>query len=129
MEQIIEFEEEYKGFKIVGVLNYYDAETREKLRGRSYIKDWRCGYCAVPSSHPAFGKDYIDVNIDVHGGLTYGRDRCPMRAADGLWWFGFDCAHSYDTIERCTVEYVLNQCKLMALQFREMANNVETLRD
>jgi hypothetical protein len=50
-----------------------------------------------------------DEYPDVHGGLTYA-DACghsdhPSRGIchipapgepDGLWWFGFDCAHSGD---------------------------------
>ena len=70
------------------------------------------GYVAVPAGHPAFGKDYNDVDIDVHGGLTYAAytdsqllgdsldailTRVPAegRPAD-VWWFGFDCHHARD---------------------------------
>lgn len=31
-----------------------------------------CGYIAVPSGHPWYGQDYNDLNVRVHGGLTYG---------------------------------------------------------
>lgn len=39
-----------------------------------------------------------DVFFDVHGGLTYsgGDDGYPLPETNGLWWFGFDCAHSGD---------------------------------
>ena len=30
-----------------------------------------CGYIGVPTSHPWYGKDYDEVEADVHGGLTY----------------------------------------------------------
>ncbi len=30
-----------------------------------------CGYVGVPPTHPAFGKSYDDVNVSVHGGLTF----------------------------------------------------------
>jgi hypothetical protein len=56
------------------------------------------GYVAVPSGHPDFGKDYDDVDINVHGGLTYAEDSAPMAAADAGWWFGFDCAHAGDIV-------------------------------
>ena len=46
----------------------------------------RCGYVTVPEDHPCYGKGYDDVNVDVHGGLTY--------ASKGT--FGFDCAHIED---------------------------------
>jgi len=51
-----------------------------------------CGYVMVPESHPYHGKGYDNVDVRVHGGLTF---------ADGFhsgWWFGFDCAHSGDVI-------------------------------
>jgi hypothetical protein len=62
-----------------------------------------CGYVGVPSDHPAYGKEYDDVDVDVHGGLTYS-DRCQGELChipepgmpDDVWWFGFDCAHLLD---------------------------------
>jgi hypothetical protein len=33
---------------------------------------------------------YDDINVDVHGGLTYSREE------EELWVIGFDCAHSMD---------------------------------
>lgn len=30
-----------------------------------------CGYIAVPPAHPWFGKSYDDIDVDVHGGLTF----------------------------------------------------------
>lgn len=50
----------------------------------------RCGYVSVPAEHPLHGKHYDDVDVEVHGGLTYSDER------DGLWWFGYDCAHWED---------------------------------
>jgi hypothetical protein len=54
-----------------------------------------CGYVRVPSTHAYYGKDFDDVPVTVHGGLTYGKkDECGKRA----WWFGFDCAHGGDLV-------------------------------
>ena len=30
-----------------------------------------CGYLGVPKDHPWYGKDYDEVDVEVHGGLTY----------------------------------------------------------
>ncbi len=49
-----------------------------------------CGYVGVGKNHPKYGLSYDDVNVDVHGGLTYAQED------DNLFWFGFDCAHAYD---------------------------------
>ena len=31
----------------------------------------RCGYIAIPKGHKLYGKDYDEIDISVHGGLTY----------------------------------------------------------
>lgn len=62
-----------------------------------------CGYAAVPPGHPAHGKEYDSLDVNVHGGLTYG-NRCSGQVchvpkpgeSDDVFWFGFDCAHSGD---------------------------------
>lgn len=67
-----------------------------------------CGYVGVPPGHPLHGKSYNDVEVSVHGGLTFA-DKCRPEADDGgichvadpgepddVWWLGFDCAHAMD---------------------------------
>ena len=62
-----------------------------------------CGYVGLPPSHPAYGKGYDDVDVDVHGGLTYA-DHCQDHVChqdlndpnDKRYWLGFDCAHFMD---------------------------------
>jgi hypothetical protein len=57
----------------------------------------RCGYVRVPPTHPHYKKDYNDVDVDVHGGLTFAAIEPCVEHEDGIgWWFGFDCAHCYD---------------------------------
>lgn len=67
-----------------------------------------CGYVGVTSEHPLFGQSYDDVNVSVHGGLTFAGacqpdaedhgicHRPSAGESDHVWWFGFDCAHGYD---------------------------------
>lgn len=67
-----------------------------------------CGYVGVTQDHPFYGRDYDDVPVNVHWGLTFS-DRCQHREdhtgichipcegePDNVWWLGFDCAHSGD---------------------------------
>lgn len=66
-----------------------------------------CGYVGVPYGHPCFQADYNQVDVDVHGGLTFA-DYCDPNADesrhichktdgdDRVWWLGFDCAHYGD---------------------------------
>lgn len=66
-----------------------------------------CGYVGVPAGHPWHGKDFMDLGVYVHGGLTYsgpcdeGGKIChaPHEAANAdVWWLGFDCCHGGDLI-------------------------------
>ena len=62
-----------------------------------------CGYVAVTKDHPAFRKNYDDVDVSVHGGLTYA-NACNGAIChvpepgepDDVWWLGFDCCHLGD---------------------------------
>lgn len=68
-----------------------------------------CGYVGVPPSNFAHGRDYQDLNVVVHGGLTYSKacqedgEIChvpePGREHD-IWWLGFDCAHFTDVMPK-----------------------------
>lgn len=58
---------------------------------------FRCGYVRVPPFHPASLLDYDYLDVDVHGGLTFGRfEKCLESDGSGKW-FGFDCAHCDDS--------------------------------
>jgi len=48
------------------------------------------GYIAVPKSHPWHGKLYEDIDVVVHGGLTFSEN------LGGHWVLGFDTNHSGD---------------------------------
>jgi hypothetical protein len=59
----------------------------------------RCGYVRVPPGHPSHGKDYNEVEVDVHGGLTFGQIEPCDTHKDGIgYWLGFDCAHHGDSM-------------------------------
>jgi hypothetical protein len=106
----------------------YEAEVLATEMGH------RCGYVTVPEGHPCAGKDYNELDVEVHGGLTYG---------EGLQ-FGFDCAHLYDAkdpelmseeyrkiherwprlVETGTVktlEFCVAECEKLAAQLKELA--------
>lgn len=102
-----------------------------------------CGYVAVDETHPAFKADYNRVEVECHGGLTYG-DMCQgegghichvprLGKPDHVFWLGFDCAHSgdispsyrsdfhsYDDRYR-SISYVISQCQELARQLTERA--------
>lgn len=78
----------------------------------SHFGFW-CGYVGVAEGHPLFGKGYGDLDVEVHGGLSFA-DECEPSGdeasrichvpgegePDHVWWFGFDCGHSGDNSPR-----------------------------
>ena len=92
-----------------------------------------CGYVYVPPAHPYFGLNMKLLNLNCHGGITYSRED------DGMWCFGFDCAHYLDIVPRIagilkmegyqyrTIEYVTNELNLLAKQLIEVASEFNLL--
>ncbi len=97
-----------------------------------------CGYVGVSINHPDFGKQYDDVDVDVHWGLTFA-DKCQEvkdesggichkdPSNDNVWWFGFDCAHCddvapYEMFPRSgtykTLGFVEGECERLAQQLK-----------
>ena len=53
---------------------------------------YRCGYVRIFNIHPWYGKNYHEIEVDVHGGLTFGKfDK------NRDYWLGFDCNHYGDS--------------------------------
>jgi len=69
---------------------------------------WGNGYVLIPSGHPLHGKHYDDIDVDVHGGLTYSEliteemvKTWKLDVEDlGKWCVGFDTFHSGDSLSR-----------------------------
>ncbi len=95
----------------------------------------RCGYVALPKGHIAYGLNYIDIDVDVHGGLTFNAYSKPNDIFndddDDLYWLGFDCAHAGDRILRrgipsiltahfWTLEEVIKETESLAKQLGEL---------
>ena len=76
---------------------------------------WGNGYVLVPKGHPFYGVYYDEIDVDVHGGLTFSElvdaeivKRWPGLTDDdiGFWIIGFDTAHARDTLSRWPKEAV-----------------------
>lgn len=108
------------------------------LAVRSSMGNW-CGYVGVPEGHPYFMKEYGDVDVACHGGLTFsgscaedGSDHgiCHVvepGESDRVWWLGFDCGHAFDLMPGMrlmegsvyrNLTYVQDQCFLIAAQLK-----------
>ncbi len=80
------------------------------LRPVTWIEDMKhgyaCGYIGVSSDHPWFGMDSIDIDVAIHGGVTFASDKLPGYEAQNDYWFiGFDTNHCGDTLENCSRAY------------------------
>lgn len=114
------------------------------LAVRNGMGAW-CGYVGVDESHPMHGKDYDDVDVEVHGGLTFAGTCQPTTdesvgichtpgegEPDHVWWLGFDCAHAGDEVPDLirhglhsdgtyrTLDYVRSECRNLARQLAEV---------
>jgi hypothetical protein len=70
------------------------------------------GYVGMPPEHPWFGKYYTNLDVSIHGGLTYSNPYLPNNIYDTtLWWIGFDTSHYGDTIITCNRTYCENELK------------------
>lgn len=104
-----------------------------------------CGYVRLPHGHQLHAVEHESddmPNFAVHGGVTYAGYR-----GDGSWWIGFDCMHYGDSTpmgaklkrdqggvftpedgaQYRTLDYVRQQCTLLALQIAKFGND-ETVK-
>jgi len=90
----------------------FDHEGIECVVKRIIIQEWDnsfhmghlCGYVRIPENHPWVNLNYGDIDVDVHGGLTYKHQH-----GDGTW-IGFDCGHSMDLIPSIEMVRKKNPC-------------------
>ena len=66
----------------------------------------RCGYVGVRRKNPAYGLEYGDVPVEIHGGLTFGNKEISKKLITngysipkGYYWLGFDCIHAGDAMK------------------------------
>ena len=97
-------------------------------------------FCAMLSETSSNESLSISLCMRVHGGLTYANDHHPYAKPDGLWWFGFDCAHFGDLVpvfaeqfDRLQIlrnnevyrdqQYVVAECQSLAAQLVKIGTN------
>ncbi len=68
---------------------------------------WGNGYVALPEGHKFYGTPYDDVDVEIHGGLTYGE----TEEIDGkdYWVLGFDCCHYRDNKQTNTEQWLITE--------------------
>ncbi|MBP5595489.1 MAG: hypothetical protein J6Y02_08905 [Pseudobutyrivibrio sp.] len=108
-----------KNYEIESVFSYKGFNCVVVKLGLDFTSPWRCGYVELKEENKGLTEDDAECLIDCHGGITfYG-----TRDAYGLGLsVGFDCNHLDDSLETCSLEYCINQCKKIADQLDILAN-------
>jgi hypothetical protein len=80
------------------------------------------GYVSVDKNHHLNEKSYDEINVNVHGGLTYSGYK------NNEWCFGFDCMHygDYDPYLNFPTkgkEYVTKEITSLAKQLASYQKN------
>jgi hypothetical protein len=101
----------YKGFECT-VIQYLSNESnaaRTFLEGMSNNDNWWCSYVVLPENHTMKNRNYNDVKVDCHGGLTYaGKFHIKKSKNFGKWAIGCDFAHYNDN--GGTKEQAIEEC-------------------
>lgn len=87
----------YKGYECVVKRVCLREPCEEFFMFGGYL----CGYVLIPVNHPYREKEYAEMTIDCHYGLTYAED----------FWIGFDCAHCGDYVP--SVEKLKKEKKIL----------------
>ena len=70
---------------------------------------WGNGYVRIAEGHKYHGKTYDDIDVQVHGGLTFGEHIVNNDNFSDGYWVGFDTAHHSDTRQRWPRHAVLDE--------------------
>jgi hypothetical protein len=83
---------------------------------------WGNGYVIIPEGHPLHGKDYDDIDVAVHGGLTFSEsaknidwEEITEEDRNG-WVVGFDTAHYSDSLSNWSKISVQKEVRRLAKQ-------------
>jgi len=89
---------------------------------------WGNGYVVIPKDHKLAGVDYDDIDVDIHGGLTFATiakdirnwKELPDDCDDNDWVVGFDCAHFNDNLITCSKSYVESEVESLREQLLKL---------
>ena len=88
---------------------------------------WGNGYVIIPKGHPLHGKHYDDIDVEVHGGLTFSESAKELdwpeiteNDKEG-WVVGFDTAHYSDSLSNWPKEAVQKETRRLAKQLEKLA--------
>lgn len=92
-------DKEYRGISYTVVRYDYSLSTPQNLMPSDIgmLDSWHCGYVFLPEGHEFYGKHYDEIDVECHGGLTFGEKfRVKKSKNFGMWGIGFDYMHYHD---------------------------------
>ena len=118
---------DYKGYPCV-VIFHSDHIFRNS---------YRTGYVGISKGSKFYNKDYDEIPVMCHGGLTYGRISVEKEGETWLidkflgatpedkelYWIGFDCFHVGDDIYNCDLNFVEDELQSIVDQLIEEEQN------
>ena len=94
-------------------------------------------YLGIPLTHPLANKDYDNIPLSVHGGLTFGREGDGEYLPKDYFWYGWDYAHCDDYVgyygnesegKRWTTREIKNEVWLASYDFKKLIDLVEGIK-
>jgi hypothetical protein len=102
------------------------------------------GYVRIPKNHPCYGKHYDDIEVEVHGGLSFADHYFPSYSPpikdENYYFVGYDTGHAWDRSPRImihfshprfpdevyrTKEYVIEETTKLAKQLKDIEENLK----
>lgn len=125
-----------KGLELVQIAQYYYTIKVLVIKNNPRFvsiahKGWGNGYVMLPSNHPSYGLPYDDIDVNIHGGLTfseYTKNLSGWEEVHGLngYIIGFDTLHYADTIERWPEKAVRAEAEYLKKQLIQFPNESDT---
>lgn len=89
----------------------YIVENDRTIR---VVQGWGRGYVVIPKGNVLHGLGTIDLDLDVHGGVTWAESAritssVPEWVKDTDWIIGFDTSHGGNNPKHHNKEYVEQQ--------------------
>lgn len=68
----------------------------------------------------SLNKRYQDLDVEVHGGLTFGDSLKHFDPKLKGFFYGFDTGHAFDSPQNQNQEYCIKECEKLAEQLIEL---------
>ena len=113
IEKKMVYQDTFGGRHIVVTHTKYKLPNDFGYHMDSFVNGWHCGYVEVTKDE-LDKYDYIiedSDKINCHGGITFSD-----KGDFGKYYIGFDCNHFGDSIDECSLDYCIEQCKYIVKQ-------------